>query len=48
LGRAALVRRFKTLLNRRTRLEGLSGHTDVLEEQAPPPAPTKGRPGVIS
>jgi hypothetical protein len=25
-------------------LEGLSGHTDVLEEQASPPAPTKGAP----
>jgi hypothetical protein len=29
-------------------LEGLSGHTDVLEEQAPPPAPTKWPPGLIS
>eukprot|EP01047_Picozoa_sp_COSAG01_P099644 COSAG01_NODE_29623_length_633_cov_1.423221_3_plen_31_part_01 len=25
-------------------MEGLSGHTDVLEEQASPPAPTKGAP----
>jgi hypothetical protein len=24
--------------------EGLSGHTEVLEEQASPPAPTKGGP----
>jgi hypothetical protein len=29
-------------LRPRVVLEGLSGHTDVLEEQAPPPAPTKG------